>query len=132
MRKLYIYTGFLLVFAAGLILWGVTSARNTAERVAYFKTPERNRLLIYAAAIPTDPAAARSILDRAPWTDGQLTAAYLYPSAGAEIARLSLAVGPPSILAASAAVEIAAPDFSCRLTISPAGVKVWTGNCGAG
>ncbi|MBW4709604.1 hypothetical protein KX928_17595 [Roseobacter sp. YSTF-M11] len=132
MRKVLIFMFSVSFFLIFLIVAGLTLTRNTADRVAYFKTPERNRLLIYTAPIPDDPGDARAILDRAPWTEGQLTAAYLYAPADAEAARLSLTAAPASFLAASDAVETAAPAFSCRLTIAPTGSKVWAGDCSGG
>ncbi|WP_227271212.1 hypothetical protein [Roseobacter weihaiensis] len=132
MRKVLVYMFFSVAFVVVLVVAGVTLTRNSFDQVAYFKTPDLNRVLIYSADSGPDSDEVRSILSRVPWTEGQLTTAYLYNPSDAEAARLSLTAAPASFLAASDAVEAAAPTFSCRLTIAPTGSKVWAGDCSGG
>ena len=103
------------------------SADDGAERVAYFKSENRNRVMVHTAPSPADGAA---ILSRAMWTEGRLTAAYLYPPDGAMRAKAALDAARPDVLSVTEAIETAAPGYTCRLTINPAGERAFSGGCG--
>lgn len=120
---------FMTVVALGLAGGVVILTRNTPERVAYLKTPDRNRVMIFAAVSDGD---ARAALGKPMWTVGQLTVAYLYAPAAAEHAAAAMQAARPGPLAATEAIETAAPGYLCRLTINPWGDRAYAGTCPGG
>lgn len=128
MRRLGIaLAGLAAVSGAALAL-----APAGADRVAYLKTEDRNRLMIYAAPPDTPPAALRDLLAAAMWTDGRLTLAYAMPPEAAALAAGAVALAGASVVRAAEGAEAVAPAYLCRMTRGPDGARAFAGPCGNG
>jgi len=107
------------IAVAGAVLLSMGSA-SPVERVGYFKSPDRDRVVAFQAAAPLDAAAARAALEAAPFTAGRVFAGVIYPPGTP--APGGVLTAAPSLPAALAMVGEDFPGWSYRLRRNPAGV----------
>lgn len=93
---------------------------GAAERVAYFKSEDRARVIAYQGA--EGEAEARAILERATVTEGRAALLLFYPPE-AEAPGDALTLAPD--LAAAMRVAAGFPDWRYRLRINPAGMRTF-------
>ncbi|MEM8854715.1 MAG: hypothetical protein AAGD34_13520 [Pseudomonadota bacterium] len=97
-------------------------------QAAYFKSDERHRVLAYHSEESLTPGQARALLKNVAWTEGTLTAAYLYED-GDAIPREAIS-SASDYLAAMRITE--RPPYNvwyCRLVIAPTGGRTYDGHC---
>lgn len=118
-------------FAVLAVAACVASACTPSEdliQAAYYKSDERHRVLAYRSQGDLTPGQARALLKNVAWTEGTLTAAYLYEEDG-DIPREAIS-SASDYLAAMRITE--RPPYNlwyCRLVIAPSGGRTYDGHC---
>jgi len=118
--------GLCLAAVAAASIFALSWAGETpgADRVGYFKSPDRDRVMAYQATGPMIAAQAREILEAAPSTSGRGTLAVMYRADdSAPGGQLTTA----SSLAAALRMVAEPPfdDWAWRMRINPAGRRTF-------